>query len=40
MMMVLAVVVAVVLVLLSFRLLEDIDVALVVVRVDGSQIPR
>ena len=40
MMMVLAVVGAVALVLLSFLLLEDIFVALVVVRADGSQIPR
>jgi len=38
--MVMAVVRAVVLVLLFFFLFEDIVVALVVVRVDGSQIPR
>ena len=37
MLMVLAVVVAVVLVLLSFLVLEDIAVPLVVVRVDGHQ---
>ena len=39
MMMILAVVVAV-LVFLSFLLLEEVDMDLVVVRVDGSQIPR
>ena len=38
--MVLTVVGAVVLVLLPFLLLEDIAVALVAVRADGSQIPR
>ena len=40
MMMILAAVVVAVLVLVPFLLLEEVDMDLVVVRVDGSQIPR